>query len=444
MLFFGLTACIGNDPIILSGTPFLAYMTRVSKNIESPRAWIFTQFTMANVASTILVSSNPTNLVLAGAFQVRFIDYTANVVVPVIVTTVLLFPFLVYVVFRDKTLIPASIEMYELTEEQKQRKPINPNIPFASAINAGAEDSKLLSLEEIMNPYLDKWSAAFVAGLMAVTLITVLVLNAATAGSGTGGHAYPVYWCTLPGAFITFCWDVAAGWKRRHETREIARNGRRAVEAGATITSSSSNTEGETGTGELAVSPVTAAQEKEEGGRSAGVREDAFVQRQPAPTTLCSLVGDAWMWARETFPNASHVMALLPWALIPFAFAMFVLVQALVTKGWVPVFAYGWDAWVNRTGTIGAIGGMGFLSVILCNVSQDSSTSPHEPGDKAVADIEDGHSLRAQILERRFSFPVLSKHGKLFMLETEFPSVIARSGQQYIAWRLGSTTVHSV
>lgn len=61
------------------------------------------------------------------------------------------------------------------------------------------------------------------------------------------------------------------------------------------------------------------------------------------------------------------VLSHLPFALVPFALAMFVLVEALVTKGWVPVFAYGWEHWVNKTGTVGAIGGMGFLSVILCN-----------------------------------------------------------------------------
>ena len=55
---------------------------------------------------------------------------------------------------------------------------------------------------------------------------------------------------------------------------------------------------------------------------------------------------------------------------------MFVLVQALVTKGWVPVFAYGWDHWVTRTGTVGAIGGMGFLAVILCNVSTAATKFP--------------------------------------------------------------------
>lgn len=72
--FFLLGTFVGNDPIILSGTAFLAYMTRVSSNIEHPRAWIHTQFAIANIASAILVSSNPTNLVLAGAFQIKFID----------------------------------------------------------------------------------------------------------------------------------------------------------------------------------------------------------------------------------------------------------------------------------------------------------------------------------------------------------------------------------
>lgn len=87
------------------------------------------------------------------------------------------------------------------------------------------------------------------------------------------------------------------------------------------------------------------------------------------PPTLVSLSRDGYRWSQETFPTVMAVISHLPFALVPFAFAMFVLVQALVTKGWVPVFAYGWDHWVEKTGTIGAIGGMGFLSVILCNVS---------------------------------------------------------------------------
>lgn len=54
--FFLAGGIIGNDPIVLSGTPFLAYLTRVS-GITPPTAWIFAQFLAANVSSAILVSS---------------------------------------------------------------------------------------------------------------------------------------------------------------------------------------------------------------------------------------------------------------------------------------------------------------------------------------------------------------------------------------------------
>lgn len=96
--------------------------------------------------------------------------------------------------------------------------------------------------------------------------------------------------------------------------------------------------------------------------------------RTKEKSTLVSVIKERYRWSQETFPTVMAVVSHLPFALVPFAFSMFVLVQALVTKGWVPVFAYGWDHWVDKTGTIGAIGGMGFLSVILCNVSSCPET----------------------------------------------------------------------
>jgi Na+/H+ antiporter NhaD/arsenite permease-like protein len=45
--FFAMGVVVGNDPVILSGTPFLAYFTH-EVGIE-PRAWIFGQFVMANI-----------------------------------------------------------------------------------------------------------------------------------------------------------------------------------------------------------------------------------------------------------------------------------------------------------------------------------------------------------------------------------------------------------
>jgi Na+/H+ antiporter NhaD/arsenite permease-like protein len=478
--FFGLGTFIGNDPIILSGTAFLAYMTRVSSNIIHPRAWIHTQFAIANIASAILVSSNPTNLVLAGAFKIKFIDYTANMIVPVFVTAVVLFPFLLYIVFADEALIPSSIKMRELSEEERARKPVNPNIPHARG-NAEEEENqsgndeqqKLLSLEEIMNPFLDKGGAAFGAVIMAATLVTVLAINA----SSQSGSEHPVFWVTLPAAFVMFCWDVGFGWYHRHETREISRKGREEVEraraeraireeeeasravleqekqddiAGYQTTlpqahSVEAQPEAQNGGGannqthandditpahtllvsensdgltpistpplESSVSmlvpkgeqlppltsPMGTLEEKHRSTKadsshppqgvldtktsldinvdvenltfSERISREVLRRQKRGPTTLVTLIADKHRWMQETFPTVMAVVLHLPFALVPFALSMFVLVQALVTKGWVPVFAYGWDHWVNKTGTIGSIGGMGFLSVILCNVS---------------------------------------------------------------------------
>lgn len=488
--FFSLGIFIGNDPIILSGTAFLAYMTRVSNNIKHPRAWIFTQFSIANIASAVLVSSNPTNLVLAGAFSIKFIDYTANMVVPVFVTAIVLFPFLLYIVFANEGLIPVSIKMRELPTEAKLKPAVNPNIPHARGIadveeetHTNDDQGQLLSLVEIMNPFLDKGGAAFGAMIMSVTLVTIVAINAASVKT-KNDEQFQVFWVTLPAAFVMLCWDLAFGWLHREETREISRRGREEVEQGRMERSLREKRNGEPVAGEqlftergMEMLSITHSSSGEawpeiqvqdidtDAGQNnvalpvvpergltplvtltpAAPAGDAKIQPAPEssprlkspmstavgiaahtnqpssdelsifeerddlvcadgsncsapgvltsstntpenhssspeestvskttkkhPSTLVSICKDRYRWSQETFPTVMAVASHLPFALVPFAFSMFILVQALVTKGWVSVFAYGWDHWVEKTGTIGAIGGMGFLSVILCNVS---------------------------------------------------------------------------
>ena len=43
---------IGNDPVILSGTAFLIYFTKVAE--VSPVAWMFSEFASCNTASMLL------------------------------------------------------------------------------------------------------------------------------------------------------------------------------------------------------------------------------------------------------------------------------------------------------------------------------------------------------------------------------------------------------
>lgn len=503
--FFVLGSFVGNDPIILSGTAFLAYMTRVSSNIVHPRAWIHTQFAVANIASAILVSSNPTNLVLAGAFGIKFFIYTANMVVPVVVTSIVLFPFLLYIVFADEALIPSAIKMHELPEEAREKKPVNPNIPHARGTDSEEENSlangdqtKLLSLEEIMNPFLDKGGATAGAVIMAATLICILLINAL---SDLLGHQ-PVYYVTLPAAFLMLCWDLAFGWLHREETRSIARKGRRAVEYSRarkdiieqdeqrtalhrdekTATSASNGAAGqwpESNQSRVATEkggvdqgmvnglglfvkdadgmekatvdnsqPVTSSEDLGNRGSTdseeqrirdlnARVEDAVALRRQPGPTTLSSLTRDAIRWTQETFPTVAAVAAHLPVALVPFSFCMFILVQALVSKGWVAVFAYGWTHWVDKTGTIGAIGGMAFVSVIMCNVSLSHLGVALRLPSELFANL--AVSSPEPILVPPSCFVVSYNTGWPYTSSRASPSPTASSGRRCIAWRWALT-----
>jgi Na+/H+ antiporter NhaD/arsenite permease-like protein len=386
--FFALTSFIGNDPVILSGTAFLAYMTRVSKNIMHPRAWIHTQFAVANIGSAILVSSNPTNLVLAGAFQIPFINYTANMIVPVVITTIVLFPFLLYVVFRNDDLVPPKIEMERLSEDAKKEAPVNPNIPHARGAAEEEErsdigeneESKKLSLQEIMHPFLDKKGAICGAVVMAVTLITLLALNAASEKIGK----HPVFWVTLPAATLLFCWDIAYGWRHRAATRLIASKGLQEIEEARAHRQAKEEEarraalQGEGRVDEQVeaalVTPHTPDSLRKRNSDDVIIKEEGLLppaaeqrgtsspdgtksladmdeKRQVAQEvaqfphtrrrTLVTVLAERYRWSQVTFPTATAVASHLPYALIPFAFSMFVLVEGLVKNGWIPVFAHG-------------------------------------------------------------------------------------------------------
>ena len=69
-------------------------------------------------------------------------------------------------------------------------------------------------------------------------------------------------------------------------------------------------------------------------------------------------------------PTVSYVVGRLPLPLLPFAFSMFILVEALQHVGWIRIWGGWWKAWVDIGGIAGAVWLMAVLSVIGCNVSK--------------------------------------------------------------------------
>jgi Na+/H+ antiporter NhaD/arsenite permease-like protein len=349
--FFLLTACIvGNDPLILSGTPFLAYLAQHTG--LDPTAWIFAEFMAANTASAVLVSSNPTNILITGSFGLNYLTgFTKWTILPSLIPAALNYPILLGM-FWNK--IP------------KKLTPLNDD-PW----------SKLR----------DKTGAFFLSGLM---LVTVAVL---VGTSFVPGHAVQVWMVTAPAGVTAFLYNVVTDWIQPEIGTEIVRQQSKDSPAD-TATLSRTWSRGSRSSGSLPsrLVPVQAADADAEKGelpvpepsllqshsrsptlpandeeKDVPTTDDTLpasdrpLERQspspnvelpsnkqksskPAPEkathpqrTLLSLVSTL----STRFPATTHTLTLLPIPLLPFAMAEFILVRGLSQRGWIQVFAIG-------------------------------------------------------------------------------------------------------
>jgi arsenical pump membrane protein len=92
-----LTIFTSNDIIILTFTPFIYYF---SKNAGiDPKPYLIAEFFAANTWSMMLYIGNPTNIVLAAAFDLRFDEYTKWMLFPSLVAGFMNM-ILLYFIFR--------------------------------------------------------------------------------------------------------------------------------------------------------------------------------------------------------------------------------------------------------------------------------------------------------------------------------------------------------
>ena len=119
------------------------------------------------------MSSNPTNLVLAGVFSIHFTTFTAFVFLPFLAAAIVTYPvFLIMFRGQDYVLLPVNIQ----------------------GVESAIEPSSVL---------VDKWGAIFGSALLTATF-AVLV--------GTSVLDIPVWQITVPPAVIMFIRDVVYDW----------------------------------------------------------------------------------------------------------------------------------------------------------------------------------------------------------------------------------------
>ena len=112
-----LTVFTSNDIIILTFTPFICYYAKNSK--INPIPYLVSEFVAANTWSMALIIGNPTNIYLASAFNIGFIEYLKIMILPTLCASLVSLGIL-YLLFRKKLKTP--ITDGEATEEIKINK----------------------------------------------------------------------------------------------------------------------------------------------------------------------------------------------------------------------------------------------------------------------------------------------------------------------------------
>lgn len=211
---------------------------------------------------------------------------------------------------------------------------------------------------------------------------------------GTSTVGVPVWQVTVPPACIMLARDVWWDWSRHCSMRNERNESSGTAIAGPEAPNCAEGTMAvDDGVVTVGGKNNKANIELQEPRERRPARDNSLnPSLEPAGHTPTSLAEHAHIHLtrlRRTFPTVSAIASRLPVPLLPFAFLTFILVNALSTQGWVALFSGWWGAWVRGTGVLGAVGGMGFLSCIFCNVralhysvccQRGSLTSPPSSG----------------------------------------------------------------
>ncbi|KAF9444897.1 hypothetical protein P691DRAFT_762994 [Macrolepiota fuliginosa MF-IS2] len=337
---------LGNDPVILSGTVFLVYYTAATH--LQPLAWLMSEFAAANTASMVLFVGNPTNVVICEGFSINNAGFTAYTILPFVACNVFCFVALA-IQFKDAKFVPRKLNL-----------------------------TGYLNVREVLRDPIGAVVGSFVLGSC---LIVVLVLSFL--------HI-DVWKIILPFAAFKFVFDISwdhyrfvTGQLSEADSPEAEEDAvKHALQRATTDVSDSHDPERSSTLGpdtqpasprdtltKIPPHPVTN-------------NSSSTLQRDQPPLDTKSETSDefplfvgprAYFSARYKsltahFPTFFTALPRLPFALIPFAFSQFILIEALARQGWIEVFGR-WLAIASGGKMFPAIWIVGIMGVILCNIA---------------------------------------------------------------------------
>jgi len=355
LLSAALTAVTSNDIVIMTLTPVVLQCAKFTGT--APWAYLFAEFIAANTTSFALVIGNPTNIIVADAFNINFAEFSKIMVVPALFTTALEGLVLYWLFSRDLegTFVPPDLHPEEMLLDplgSKVHGVILGICVIFMGVSSAIPDIKLWMVAAcccvfsiIYNVYAYPWSSEEAEAREAAIARISEAAQDGTAPAPVGASDDDTEVVTQTSNIASEAASVPATIYSPPANDVATINGRSSVEIYHDSVSSSQSHR------DLSLNPNSPIE-------TMNLDHDHKIARQPVKPTI-----------------KAGIKA-LPWGLIPFVFSMFVLVQGLNNGGWVDKIA---EACVSAMGGKGSINSasapqfvpalfMMFVTCIFCNL----------------------------------------------------------------------------
>ncbi|TPX69097.1 hypothetical protein SpCBS45565_g02729 [Spizellomyces sp. 'palustris'] len=371
-----MTIVTSNDVVVLTITPIVCYLTQETKT--DPKAYLVSTFIVCNVASLALYIGNPTNIIVAQAFRINFIQYSAWMGLPTLLAVGLAY-LMCFVVLRSH--IPVHIP--SPPPEAEERYQIR-----------------------------DRWGAFIGCAVLLACLLGLMIVPIFA--------DVPVWMLTLPFGAIMIGKDMIMDLTRNCRPQKTEHEN---IELGTGVTSEvrmlrreSSNEQDVSLSSEsvenkecLIGSKDASTEDKfsvEMGGTHSGPTKSVRTERNSVAFSSCRVptpsrsrrgsrqgsslavveIGDGshplvedsapkklsivsrMSACSDALPTVYHVTVRLPWKLIPFALGMFILCESLSANGWTSLLAKGMAHLSVGGHMIPMVFFTGLVTTVACNV----------------------------------------------------------------------------
>ncbi|THU97657.1 hypothetical protein K435DRAFT_838531 [Dendrothele bispora CBS 962.96] len=394
-----LSVVLGNDPVILSGTVFLVYYTSATR--LEPMPWIISEFAAANTASMVLFLGNPTNVVVCEGFSINNVAFTAYTILPFLACNIVCFGALAFQ-FRGRKHIPKRLEHVGYLDPKSVLRD-----PVSAGVGSFLLGSTLIVIIIVSFFNVDVWMitlpfavAKFIFDLCwdhyryTHDMIPQYTSKAQDIGDGASDsdsgdtEKNDAMLAAIQRAMTSN--SIEAQPERRdtlgsmnhlmNTNRTNTLMSETGLQPSQTPTAigpeltaekrspsgspDSGTKESNTDTEKALLRDKETAREKEKEKEE----EDQKQNKKPLFPKQRSAFKRLHKRLSYHFPTFFTALPRLPFALVPFAFSQFILIEALAHQGWIDVFAL-WLVRASHRAIHPTVWLIGILGVVLCNLA---------------------------------------------------------------------------